>query len=135
MIRPHCHTTHKAEEYQNTMRETVNDVPEVPFGRRAGWVEGNVAALFHDLIDDRNEGNDRTSLDPRDVMTVFRTCRNSGGKRNDTVDFVWCLENRVNAEVHRIHFPDLSAPRNPRSTRPSYWNADDIRSTWLNTVG
>ena len=41
-----------------------------------------------------------------------RTCRNSGGKRNDT-----------------------AAPRNPSSTRPSGWDADDIRKTWIQSVG
>ena len=94
-----------------------------------------MAALFHDLIDENNEGNDKVSLDPKKVMTLFKTCRNSDGKRNDTADFVWCLENRVDTMVHRIRFPGLNAPRNPSSTRPSGWNADDIRKTWIQNVG
>ena len=105
-----------------------------PAGRGDGEIEGNVAALFHDLIDDANEGNDRTTLKAVDVMTVFKTCRNSGGKRNDTADFVWCLENRVDAAVHRASFPGLGVPRNPSSARPSDWNADDIRATWIQNL-
>ena len=48
-------------------------------------------------------------------------------------DFVWCLENRVNATVHRQHFPGINPPRyvSEEATEPSDWNADDIRSTWL----
>ena len=66
---------------------------------------------------------------------MLKTCRNSGGRINDTADFVWCLENRVDAGVHNIRFPGLSAPSNPSSARPTSWDADDIRSTWTNTVG
>lgn len=113
--------------------ETARYTP--PYHRGYGEIEGNVAALFEDLIDDNNEGNDKVSLRPYDVMTVFKTCRNSGGKRNDTADFVWCLENRVDTMVHRIRFPGLSAPQNPSSTRPSGWDADDIRKTWIQSVG
>ena len=105
-----------------------------PDGRGDGEIEGNVAALFHDLIDENNEGNDRTTLRAVHVMTVFRTCRTSDGKRNDTADFIWCLENRVDGAVHRISFPGLDAPQNPSSTRPSHWNADDIRATWIQNV-
>lgn len=106
-----------------------------PYHRGNGEVEGNVAALFHDLIDDENESGDETELDPNDVATVFRTCRNSRGRINDVADFVWCLENRVDSDVHEIRFPGLSVPSSPSSVRPSGWDADDIRSTWTNTVG
>ena len=94
-----------------------------------------MAALFFDLIDRSNEGDDRTTLRGRDVMTVFKTCRNSYGKRNDVSDFVWCLEDRMNTTVHKAHFPGRGVPSNPSSTRPSGWKADDIRSTWLQNVG
>lgn len=106
-----------------------------PSRRGNGEVEGNVAALFHDLIDDENESGDETTLNPYDVARVLKTCRNSGGRINDTADFVWCLENRVDAGVHNVRFPGLSAPSNPSSVRPTSWDADDIRSTWTNTVG
>ena len=107
-----------------------------PRGRGAGEIEGNVAALFHDLTDDNNEGDDEVSYDLEDIITVFKTCRNSDGKRDDTADFVWCMENRVNPTVHRQRFPGHGdPPTNPRSTRPSDWDADDIRSTWIQNVG
>lgn len=107
-----------------------------PSGRGAGEIEGNVAALFHDLTDDNNEGDDEVSYDLDDIITVFKTCRNSDGKRDDTADFVWCMENRVNPTVHRQRFPGHGdPPTNPRSTRPSDWDADDIRSTWIQNVG
>ncbi len=41
----------------------------------------------------------------------------------------------IDTTVHRIRFQGLSAPRNPQSTRPSSWDADDIRSTWTKNVG
>ena len=32
-------------------------------------------------------------------MRVFKTCRTGGSKRDDTADFVWCMENRVNSTL------------------------------------
>ncbi len=49
-------------------------------------VEGRVAALFHDLIDAANEGNDKTTYQPRDVFTVFKTCEVQEGGWNDRDD-------------------------------------------------
>lgn len=120
------------EQYSN---ELVNY--RAPSGRAAGEIEGNVAALFQDLIDSGTETGDLTSYSGSYVMTVFKTCRTSAGKRDDTADFVWCLENRVDVDVHEDHFPSLSAPSNPKeyASEPADWDADDIRSTWLRNVG
>ena len=94
-----------------------------------------MAALFHDLIDDNNEGDDEVDLSAFDVARVFRTCRTSDGKRDNIAAFVWCLESRFDANLHRYHFPSLNQQRNPTATRPSNWDADDIRSTWIFNVG
>lgn len=108
-----------------------------PAGREPGEIEGNVTALFHDLVDDTNESDDETTYPAYYVMTVFKTCENSGGDRNDVADFVWCLENRVDDDEHEDHFSKLSTPSSPResASEPDDWNADDIRSTWHRNVG
>ena len=106
-----------------------------PAWRANAEVEGNVAALFHDLIDRNNEDGDEVSLNGFDVARVFRTCRTSQGDREDIAAFVWCMENRFDADLHRRHFPGVNQTRNPISTRPSNWDADDIRSTWLKNIG
>ena len=106
-----------------------------PRGRAEAEIEGNVAALFHDLIDRDNERDDEVSLYAFDVARVFRTCRTSAGDREDIAAFVWCMENRFDSDLHDTHFPGLGARRNPRSTRPSNWDEDDIRSTWIQNVG
>lgn len=96
--------------------------------------EGSAAALFHDLIDGVNEGDDATTLNARSVMTVFKTCQDSNREREHISDFVWCMEARVNEDVHDENFPDVDAPGHPNSVRPSGWDADDIRSTWLHNL-
>ena len=74
-------------------------------------------------------------------MRVFKTCETKGlvfwSDRNDVSDFVWCLENRVNKNVHNSRFPGIGAPRNVResATEPDGWGEDDIRSTWIKNVG
>ena len=103
-----------------------------------GKIEGNVAALFHDLIDLANETDDDTSYPANYVANVLRTCRVSGFSRiNDVSDLVWCLENRVDDDVHDDNFPGISAPSDATeaATEPDEWDADDIRSTWLLNVG
>lgn len=102
-----------------------------------GKIEGHIAALFTDLIDSSDEGDDDTNYTGHYVSEVFRTCRVDGSKRNDVSDFVWCLENRVNAIVHNSNFPGISAPDKPTegASEPSGWNADDIRRTWIQNVG
>lgn len=108
-----------------------------------GKIEGYVAALFHDLIDGGTETDDETEYSGDYVMTVFKTCyvkvgaRRVRSKRNDVSDFVWCLENRVNEDVHDDHFPGISAPKSAHesATEPDDWDADDIRSTWILNVG
>lgn len=104
-------------------------------GRRE---EGNVAALFHDLIDEANEGDDETSYSANYVAHVLRTCRVSFLYRiNDVSDFVWCLEDRVDEDVHDDNFPGITAPTDATAvaTKPDDWDADDIRSTWRQNVG
>ena len=117
-------------------------------------VEGHVAALFNDLIDagtgdpgtprETDEPADKTQYSAHYVMDVFATCqvRVRGGKgggtlwwkkRDDVSDFVWCLENRVKAGLHRGVFPNIETPTDAReeAREPSDWNADSIRRTWL----
>lgn len=110
-----------------------------PNGRGAGEIEGNVAALFHDLIDSNNTGNDNTTYPARFVLMVFKTCRVPTDQRDDTADFVWCMENRVDSDVHEDHFPGLSAPSGVRHTasslEPGDYDADDVRDTWRRNVG
>ena len=113
--------------------ETGKSVSGVP-----GKYEGRVAMLLHDLIDSAGDGGDRTAYDAGDVMDVFRTCSvRVGGwsDRDDTTDFVWCAEGRVNAGVHARHFPGQTAPSQVSATLPSGWDAEDIRSTWEQNVG
>lgn len=98
-------------------------------------IEGNVAAALWDLIDENNEGDDETSLEADDVMTVIRTCRTPSSQMNSVPDFIWCLEGEVDDDAHDDHFPGISAPSSVRVTRPSNWDEDDIRSTWLKSMG
>ncbi len=102
-----------------------------------GKIEGHVAALFTDLIDSADEGDDRTNYPAHYVSEVLRTCRVDGSKRNDVSDFVWCLENRVSEIVHNSNFPGIGAPDNATegASEPSDWDADDIRRTWIQNVG
>ena len=97
----------------------------------------SAAALFHDLIDSNNEGNDRTTYPARYVMTVFKTCRTTAGKRETVAAFVWCVENRIDRKVHEDSFRGIAVPTTAGefAEEPSDWNADDIRSTWLQNVG
>ena len=106
-----------------------------------GKIEGYVAALFHDLLDGGSESGDETDYEGDYVMAVFKSCRiatNSAFvKRNDVSDFVWCLENRVNKDVHDANFPGITAPKRVResASEPSDWSATDIRATWRKNVG
>lgn len=106
-----------------------------PSHRAEAEIEGNVAALFHDLIDDTGESGDEVELRARDVMRVFKSCRTSDGKRDNIGAFVWCMEDRFDLSIHQRHFPHLNSQRNPSSTRPSNWNANDIRTTWIKNIG
>lgn len=99
--------------------------------------KATIAALFTDLIDSADEGDDRTNYPAHYVSEVLRTCRVDGSKRNDVSDFVWCLENRVSDVVHNSNFPGIDAPDNATegASEPSDWDADDIRRTWIQSVG
>ena len=105
--------------------------------RGAGEYENNVAALFRDLLDSGNETGDETSYSGRYVFTVFKTCRTPNSPRDIVADFVWCLEKRVDADIHRRYFPGESPPSSVResASEPADWDADDIRSTWVKNVG
>lgn len=100
-------------------------------------IEGNVAAMFLDLIDSNADSSDRTNYPADYIADVFRTCKADGKKRNDVTDFVWCLENRVNADVHNQGFPtgpDAPSTVSESATEPSGWNAEHIRATWWKNV-
>lgn len=100
--------------------------------------EGYIAALFQDLIDSSNENNDQTTYSAASVATAFRSCRvrvNGGWrKRNKVSDFVWCMENQIDADLHQEHFPALGTPTHQSAARGSGWDAEDIRSTWLQNL-
>ena len=100
--------------------------------------EGYVAAVFWDLIDSANEGGDETTYSASSVSAAFRSCRvRVGGtwrKRNNVSDFIWCMENRIDSEVHGDEFPGLTTPTDQSATRGSGWDGDDIRSTWLQNL-
>ena len=101
-------------------------------------IEGNVARLFWDLIDTNEDGNDETDYPADFLADVFKTCRAHGTKRNDVTDYVWCLENRVNADVHEDHFPNgPSAPGfvSRNADEPDDYDEDEIRATWIQNVG
>lgn len=110
-------------------------------GRTKGKIEGYVAALFHDLLDDETETGDYTEYSGTYVFKVFKTCRvKTGlfyGKRTKVSDFVWCLENRINKPVHRQKFPGTDTPKSVKesATEPDDWDATDIRNTWTKNVG
>lgn len=69
----------------------------------------------------------------------FSTCerRVGGGSwdyRTDVSQLVWCLENRINSQVHNTYFT-TAVPSAVRATRGSGWNANDIRDTWTHNLG
>lgn len=153
------HRIHQVSSYKCAFKEGLADyggnvgAPDNPrknwetwddgVGSPNGKIEGYVATLFHDLIDGGTETGDETDYDAPYVMRVFKTCkirwglRNTQADRNDVSDFVWCLENRVDEDVHDDHFPGIDAPNSvsESATKPDDWDADDIRSTWIKNVG
>lgn len=101
-------------------------------------IEGNVAALLHDLIDSNNEGDDDTTYPPFYVGRVFESCLADNSAGDDVSDFVWCLEKRINETVHDDSFPrgnDAPSTVSESAEEPDDWDADDIRRTWLQNVG
>ena len=100
-------------------------------------IEGYVAALLWDLTDSANDGNDQTNYSVSSVGTAFKTCDifvTGWAARNDVSDFVWCMEDRINSTLHEDHFSGVPTPTNQNATRGSGWNADHIRSTWLQNL-
>ena len=101
-------------------------------------VEGNFAALLHDLVDSNQDSNDSTDYSISYVLDVLSSCTVSGTTpRDDVADFIWCMENRVNSSVHATYFPGLTAPSSvsETATEPQSWDADDVRSSWIQNLG
>ena len=71
------------------------------------------------------------------ILAVFKTCDPRHGSRVHVADIVWCMENRVDEDVHDDHFPRLGSPGSVTedATEPDDWDADDIRDTWIQNVG
>ena len=116
-------------------------------------IEGWVAALFMDLIDDNYnyEGfyddafDDKTHYGGYYVAGVFKSCEARRGnfldpwkKRSKVYDYVWCLEEYVHKPTHERVFPDTPVPDTAKHKRPpeqpSDWNALHIRQTWLRNL-
>lgn len=121
------------------------DDPEEDTPYERAEIEGFVGSLILDLIDeyDETEKTDSTSYAASYIADVFASCTvqldESGGRdeRDDVTDFIWCLEGRVNRELHGKHFPTGPAPPlnvAESATEPDDWNADHIRATWLLNV-
>ena len=116
-----------------------------PSGRDEGEIEGNIAALFWDLLDNPSNDDDDTSYGADYVFGVFRTCeyarlirgRTTWYDRNAVPGYVWCLKEGVDKPAHRKHFPRRGTPTDVREsvTEPSNHDADDIRETWKQNVG
>ncbi len=114
-------------------------------GRVEAEYEVNVAGLFHDLIDDTTENGDYTDYPSNYVVAVYKTCEvrvtflgiPRWDDRDDVSDYVWCLEEDVEEDVHADNFPGVTTPSDARDNagRPTGWNADDIRRTWKKNVG
>ena len=111
-------------------------------------IEGWVAALFMDLIDDNDnlEGlndyayDDLTHYSGYYVAGVFKSCEAKRGNfldpwkhRSRVYDFVWCLEEYVHKPTHERVFPETPVPDTAKHKRPpeqpDNWWWGDIRST------
>jgi hypothetical protein len=104
-------------------------------------VEGNVAALFHDLIDSASDGSDATTYTGYYVATVYAICQTKVGSswytRSGIDQLVWCFENRINSTLQSSEFPGRPAwiDYSESASEPGGWDADDIRATWLQNIG
>jgi hypothetical protein len=104
-------------------------------------IEGNVAALFQDLIDSNNEGADSTTFGAYYVFTVFKSCETydwpSWFDRNAVDQLVWCLENKIVSSMHSSNFPGRPSwlYQSESASEPDGWSACDVRSTWVMNVG
>ena len=122
---------------------TVSDFDTAPsWGDQSPKTEGYVAMMIHDLLDSGSDGNDNTDYSGSYVFKVFKTCdvRVNGAwrDRDDVSDFIWCLEEGVDADKHEEHFDDITTPTDQReyATEPGNHDAEDIRDTWLqNLIG
>ena len=107
-------------------------------------IEGYVAALFLDLIDEVDEDeDDYTEYPGLYVAQVFKSCESKRGRwpdrwkdRSKVYDIVWCLERLVTPGVHKLAFPDTRIPDTvkEKATEPSDWSWSDIRLTWLKNL-
>lgn len=98
-------------------------------------IEGWVAALFTDLIDDTEEEGDYTEYPARYIAEVFKTCEvKKGGwdERSNVSDIVWCLERNIDVALHEEVFPGVETPKKVRegATEPDNWRFHHIRFTW-----
>ena len=114
---------------------------------RKAEVEGYVAALFMDLIDDTEERGDWTEYSGHYVAEVFKTCEAKGKfgwlipnwrARHNVSDIVWCLENHIEPAYHDTDsvFDGLNVPDDVKhdAENPPNWNSSDIRVTWLKNL-
>ena len=114
---------------------------------RKAEVEGYVAALFMDLIDDTDERGDWTEYSGHYVARVFKTCEAKGKfgwlipnwrARHNVSDIVWCLENYIEPAYHDTDsvFDGLNVPDDIKhdAKDPPNWNPADIRLTWLKNL-
>ena len=119
--------------------------------RRKPEIEGWVAALLMDLVDDNSnlEGIDDDAFDDKThypatyVAEVFRSCQARRGnfldpwkKRSKVYDFVWCLEEAVDKPTHRRVFPHTPVPDTAKheARQPRGWDPFHIRQTWLRNL-
>jgi hypothetical protein len=107
-----------------------------------GMVEGNVAAMFHDLLDANNEGDDSSTYPGFYIATVFKTCWTMEWEglempRHLVHQIVWCFENRTDWVLQDAAFPHSEwfwIDESESATEPGTWNADDVRATWEQNV-
>ena len=133
--------TPRAPERPYQCRDVSND--------RKPEVEGWVAALFVDLIDDNDDyRDDWAELSGHFVARVFKTCeikqertilRDYWEVRNDVSDLVWCLEYYIERAYHESDsvFDGIDAPEKVRrfpSDNPPGYSRADIRLTWLKNL-
>ena len=130
----------KAPEEPDWCRDVSHD--------RKAEIEGWVAALFVDLIDDNDDSDERgdyTELSGSFVAEVFRTCQIKQARslqpdrwevRDDVSDIVWCLEYHIEPAYHEPDsvFDGIDEPEGVHRfplNPPWGWNRADIRKTWL----
>ena len=97
-----------------------------------------MAAFLFDLTGGVTESNNQTLQYPgRYLIEANYSCRaNAGGtwyNMRQVRDFVFCLEDNLDANAWNTYFSDLPAPTavSNSATKPAGWSASNIRSAWL----